>query len=166
MKPTILTALILIGGGVAAFSAACSGGRGAGVTSTAVIATLTPVRSPAPPSVAVSPVPDGEITGILSYPASGLPEDLDVCAHDVDGELERCTQDRAWDDAALQYSYRLKLPPGNYLVYARTRGLRAYYSEYVRCGLRPDCPSHQPVVVAIESGSTTRAVDPGDWYAP
>lgn len=123
--------------------------------------TLVSTPATATPSAAV-----GAIAGHLSYPGSALPLDLRVCAVDQVTSEEHCTAERAFDASAKQFAYELQLDPGAYLVYATATGVRAYYSEFVRCGLKPSCPSHEPVVVTVSSGATTDGVDPGDWYVP
>ncbi len=40
---------------------------------------------------------------------------------------------------------------------------RAYYSDFVTCGLNVNCPSHQPIAVEALAGKTVTA-DPHDWY--
>jgi len=43
-------------------------------------------------------------------------------------------------------------------------GYKAYYSEFVTCGLSVDCASHEPIIVEVKSGQTTDGVNPQDWY--
>jgi hypothetical protein len=147
---------------------ACSGNRqhrGLSTINPSAITTLVGALSAAPSRV-TSATAQGTITGQLSYPSSALPPDLEVCAANRVTQEEQCTTDRSFDSASKQFAYRMELPIGQYLVYGRTMGRRAYYSQYVVCGLRPDCPSHDPLVVPVESGQTTEGVDPGDWYVP
>jgi len=41
---------------------------------------------------------------------------------------------------------------------------KAYYSEFVTCGLSVNCPSHKPIPVAVKTGETVNDIDPQDWY--
>jgi len=111
---------------------------------------------------------NGVVEGSLSYPSEGIPSDLKVCAETTDGELVKCTEERI-ADKKYQYGvgYRLELPEGKYYIYATTNeGLRnkAYYTEYVTCGLLYSCPSHQKIEVQVSVGQTKTGIDPGDWY--
>ena len=67
------------------------------------------------------------------------------------------------------------MPPGDYHVYAYlpdparygagySKDYRAYYSEFVKCGMRDNCKSHEPITVKVKSGETVSGIDPMDWY--
>ena len=104
----------------------------------------------------------GSISGKLSYPSESIPAQR-VCAIDLKGDKEYCQQTQQGDAA-----YAIVAPAGAYWVYAAladdTTGKRAYYSEFVRCGLNAECKDHTPVEVAVEAEKIA-AADPQDWYA-
>jgi hypothetical protein len=66
----------------------------------------------------------------------------------------------------------MRVPVGNYYVYAMTNlvkgreDYKAYYSEFVICGLNVNCESHEPIIVTVTAGETTSKIDPSDWYDP
>lgn len=133
--------------------------------------TLTPVTSPttaptAKPSVATKAY--GVIEGSLSYPSEEIPETLKICTINLTTENEYCTSKHV-PGAEYEYGlgYKLEVPPGKYHVYAflpENPKLKAYYSEFVTCGLSVDCPSHEPIKVVVKQDQITKGVDPGDWY--
>ena len=42
---------------------------------------------------------------------------------------------------------------------------RAYYSQYVLCGMEYGCTDHAKVIVTVPSGQTVTDIKPYDWYA-
>lgn len=111
----------------------------------------------------------GTITGSISFPSEGIPENLEVCAETVPTADEYCTDDHiAGETFEYGVGYMLEVPAGDYYVYAHIPGeeQKAYYSEFVTCGLTASCPSHDPIEVSVSVGETEKGVDPGDWYAP
>ncbi len=111
----------------------------------------------------------GIIQGSMSYPSEGIPDDVKVCAENVDTGERHCTQERIEDDK-FKYGvgYQLELPAGNYYVEAiRTDydgDYQAYYSEHVTCGLKQECDSHRPLIVKVEGGEKKENIDPIDWH--
>ncbi|MBW7955895.1 hypothetical protein H3C66_04140 [Patescibacteria group bacterium] len=102
----------------------------------------------------------GFIQGSLSFPSEVLPPQK-ICAVNTTSQLETCVEQRQGS------SYKIEVPAGTYHVYAVTLdnpNTRAYYSEFVTCGLLASCPSHEPIEVVVVEGQATREVDPGDWY--
>jgi len=179
----VVLALLVIGGGPAS---ACDDSerdaapRGRDVPTSTAVSRITVIppsetspvpegATPAPRTVPDIPQPPGVIEGSLSYPSEGIPPALFVCAENLDYGEAYCTADHVKDRRFLYgEGYRLTLPVGRYLVFARLPdGLpRAYYSEFVTCGLRPPCSSHTPIVVAVAAGAVIEGIDPGDWYVP
>lgn len=128
--------------------------------------------TPTPISEGNSPAPNQESNGIiegsLSFPSEGIPEDMTVCAVNQLTNNQYCTQEQI-EDSKYQYSkgYVLEVPPGNYVVYAQTPTLddyKAYYNDFVECGLSVDCESHEPIIINVKSGEAVSGVDPQDWY--
>lgn len=114
----------------------------------------------------------GTITGSISYPSEFIPEKLTVCAENVYNRGVFCTQDKI-KDSSYEYGvgYKLNLPEGSYYVYAYLPNedldkvaYKAYYSEFVLCGLEYSCQSHDPVLIDVKAGSVVSDVDPQDWY--
>jgi hypothetical protein len=115
----------------------------------------------------------GVITGSLGYPSEGIPENMEVCAVEVGAMGAHCSNEHL-KDVSFTYGvgYRLTLPGGEYYVYAYLPNLpdatgqtyKAYYSEFVTCGMDVSCTSHEPIKVTVKQGEVTQNVDPQDWY--
>lgn len=106
------------------------------------------------------------VTGPVLFPGCAPPDDLQVCAATTPGAAPvACTSARPRHG---QEGYRLQLPPGSYVVYARSpsvqAGLRAYFSNAVLCGLSVECKDHAPIQVHLRPGQVRRGVAPADWY--
>jgi hypothetical protein len=104
----------------------------------------------------------GYIEGTYSFPADYIPKDMKIVAHNVE----------TGDEFDIQYKgdaqYKMKVPVGEYFVYAQTAEMeeyRAYYTEFVTCGLSVDCPSHNKIKVEVVAEKTTVNVDAADWYS-
>lgn len=116
----------------------------------------------------------GVITGALSYPSDFDFPRMIVCAEAVDSKRIHCTDKRVTNRRSRKITYKLSVPAGSYYVFATLvngedpaedyQGYKAYYSEFVICGLSVGCPSHAPVKVTVRAGQTLRGIDPGDWY--
>ncbi len=113
---------------------------------------------------ATPPAQEGIITGSLGFPSDQIPP-LRVIAFDVDSDAYF-----AIDTELNQDAYSLPVPPGSYHVIAylleENSDYAGGYSEFVPCGLRADCPSHDLIPVSVSAGETSDGVDPTDWYAP
>lgn len=120
----------------------------------------------------------GIIEGSLSYPSEVMPQDMAVCAENKVTKEKYCSNKHITDDK-YQYGegYKIEVPEGIYTVYAylpetskygakeHKGDYKAYYSEFVTCGAKAGCPSHQPIEVSVKNGETKDSVDPGDWYS-
>lgn len=109
------------------------------------------------------------IEGSLSYPSDSIPQDMEVCAVDVnDAKNTICTKDHITDKKyTYGVGYKLELAPGAYNVYATTsfwQGYKAYYDEFVTCGMKYSCQSHNALEVKVEAGKNLTDIDPIDWY--
>lgn len=136
--------------------------------------TLEPTINPSP-NATISPTgtptknENGVIEGSISFPSEGIPPDLVVCAETTTGVLVKCTAQKI-NDSKYTYGvgYQLELQSGKYFVYAQSPniqpGYKAYYSEFVTCGLSVNCSSHDNIVVEVKSGETQNGIDPQDWY--
>jgi hypothetical protein len=131
--------------------------------------TTIPTQSPAPTQTPTPTVLEtkGFIEGSLSFPSEGIPENMFVCAETTEGEKVICTDNQIKDEE-FQYGvgYKLEIEPGTYFVYAKTpdSDYKAYYTEFVNCGMSVDCDSHKKIMVEVKNGQITSEVDPGDWY--
>ena len=129
------------------------------------------IVSPSPGSQKLpSPTPlpqKGIIEGSMSFPGEGIPSYIQVCAENQTTQEVLCTS-KHLEDAKYTYGYgyRLEVPAGNYYVYALdpNRDYKAYYSEFVTCGLSVDCSSHELILVPVKAGETVTGIDPQDWY--
>jgi hypothetical protein len=129
------------------------------------------------PGIGTAAAPDaGVIEGSLSYPSEFIPSDMTICAENLATKQLYCTNKHL---KAKKYKYKvgykLTVPPGDYHVFAKLpdparygasypKDYRAYYSEFVKCGMRADCLDHTPIVVKVTSGETVSGIDPMDWY--
>jgi hypothetical protein len=119
---------------------------------------------------------DGVIEGSLSYPSEFIPPDMTVCAENLATQQRYCTEKHLKGKRfTYKVGYKLKVPPGDYHVYAYLpdpakygagfpKDYRAYYSRFVKCGMSVNCKDHSPIVVRVKRGGVVAGVDPMDWY--
>lgn len=106
------------------------------------------------------------IKGVMTYPNGPFPKDLSVVIRDVN--TGNIYSSRKWSKETGEYSVDVAAP-ATYEIYALTglhQGYKAYYSEYVTCGMRDGCPSHQRILVPVKAGETVNNINPQDWYIP
>ena len=127
------------------------------------------------PGAAAAPQ-SGVIEGSLSYPSDFIPPDMTICAENLaTKKIYSTNQHLKAQKYRYKVGYKLEVPPGDYHVYAQLpdpakygagypKDYRAYYSEFVKCGMSVDCTSHAPIVVKVPSGETVGGIDPQDWY--
>ena len=120
--------------------------------------------------------PPGVIEGSLSYPSEFIPDDMTICAENLATKKIYCTNKHI-NARKYRYKvgYKLPVPAGDYHVYAQLpdparygaeypKDYRAYYSQFVKCGMSVECKDHTPIVVKVKSGETVSGIDPQDWY--
>ena len=120
----------------------------------------------------------GRITGKLTYPSDGIPADLVLCVTvtSLYAEPTYCSSDRAAKLTAakiafkLNYraaSYSVSLPAASYYIYAKTgemQSVKAYYNEFIKCGMSVECTSKTPIVVKVKAGQTRSGITVGDFW--
>lgn len=110
----------------------------------------------------------GFIQGSLSFPSETIPSNMVVCAEDVNTLETTCTDTHiVGEQFTYREGYSLSVKPGVYQVYAylpEDPDRRAYYNEFVVCGLSVECQSHEAIDIVVSAGETITDVDPQDWY--
>lgn len=110
----------------------------------------------------------GFIEGSLGYPSSYIPQDMKICAENLETQEEYCTTNQIYDSKyTYRVGYKIEVPVGSYNVYSSVpaqKDYKAYYSNFVTCGLGYNCPSHDPIKVIVEKDKITEEIDPVDWY--
>ncbi|MBL7542632.1 MAG: hypothetical protein JNL11_02400 [Bdellovibrionaceae bacterium] len=109
----------------------------------------------------------GSIQGSLGFPSDFIPK-LVICADPIEWWKKKICIGSELDAR----TYELKLPKGKYTVFASViekmeyfqTDYRAYYSEFVKCGLSVNCKDHSPIVIEINDASTLNDINPQDWY--
>ncbi len=111
---------------------------------------------------------NGTIEGPLSFPSEVIPEEMTVCAEPIGEGEEVCTDEHVSSDKFQNgLGFSVSVPEGEYYVYAylpSNPDKRAYYNEYVTCGLKYECESHEKIEVSVATGEVTSGVMPHDWY--
>ncbi len=97
----------------------------------------------------------GYIEGQLSYPSDYIPRQV-VCAKNIKNEKKYCTDENV--EEVDGKSFRLKLPVGEYYVYAykpnTTPRWGGFYSN----------EDNDLISAIVEEGKITSNVNPWDWY--
>ena len=120
----------------------------------------------------------GKITGKLTYPGEGIPTNMILCVTvtSLYAEPTYCSNDsasrlrQAKITFKLNYraaSYAISLPAASYFVYTMTSempGVKAYYDELIKCGIRVECTSKEPIVVKVKAGKTRSGITVGDFW--
>jgi hypothetical protein len=122
--------------------------------------------SPTPSDISPTSASDqGTISGYLIYPSSFIPPELGVCAQKI-SNLQNvvCTSQIKDPKFKNGVGYQLELDPGEYYVYSYLDDQKAYYTEFVTCGLLASCPSHAKIPVLVTAGSNQDDILPHDWY--
>lgn len=122
-----------------------------------------------------TPAMPGSISGTVTFPSEGIPAQR-VCAVSVDGKDADavCVETEDLPTTAATFSIR-KLSPGDYYVYAQlldpsaigsdiSTSFKAYYNEFVRCGMKYECKDTTRTVVSVRAGEDTPDIKPYDWY--
>ncbi len=105
----------------------------------------------------------------LSYPSDWIPADMKICAQNTTTQALICTTDHINSNQYTYWiGYKLKVPVGNYYVYAQVQSwnnnYKSYYSDFVICWLKAECPSHNPIQVSVTQNNISTNINPRDWY--
>ena len=120
----------------------------------------------------------GKITGKLTYPSEGIPSDMVLCVKvtSLYAEPTYCSNDsasvlrKAKIAFKLNYraaSYEISVPAASYYVYATTSempGIKAYYDDFIRCGMSVECTSKTPIIVKVKAGQIRKGITVGDFW--
>lgn len=113
-------------------------------------------------------VKEGTISGSLTYPSESIPDDLIIYALNLDTQKEYFTKDHIkGSEYQYEVGYRVSVPEGKYHVYGVLSSdpqTKAYYNEFVKCGLTVDCKDYSKLEVKVDAGKETSDVTVGDWY--
>ena len=115
----------------------------------------------------------GSISGSVGYPSEGTPAQR-VCAVRGAGATPVCVETQDSPPASNTFTIK-NLAPGDYYVYASLidpaaygsdipSTFKAYYNEFVRCGMLYSCKDTTPIVVHVNAGADTPGIEPNDWY--
>lgn len=128
----------------------------------------TPITEPTP-TPEPETEPEGRISGGLTYPGEGIPTNLHICVEETKKGATVCSNSPkdgfSFKVNRASASYSVSLPAGTYHIYATVPGqARAYYTEFISCGMSVDCRSHRKIAVRVRGGKTTGGIMVGDWY--
>jgi len=109
----------------------------------------------------------GHIEGSVCYPSDSIPGGIKIYAVNLSTSKIYMTP---LTDKDFPNKFWFRVPAGDYYVYAMANhvknleGYKAYYSEFVTCGLTVNCKSHKPITVKVVANITTTNIRPCDWY--
>jgi len=118
---------------------------------------------------------NGTVSGKITYPSSGVPTKVKVFAEDTKtGKIYEATVTFAetTTDMSSTATYSVAIPAGSYYIYGTLAGFndqngspwKAYYNQFVVCGLAATCTDTTKVVVNVESAGKVQNITIGDWY--
>ena len=110
----------------------------------------------------------GTITGSLTYPSEAFPPDMEVHATNIDTNQDYISTDRI-EGSQYKYGtgYKLDVPAGRYYVYGLLRSQpndRAYYNQFIKCGMAIECTDQSKIEVVVKQGQSTEDIMVGDWW--
>jgi|GEM_PF-1519749 len=118
---------------------------------------------------------NGTVTGKITYPSSGIPNKVKVFAEDTKTAKVYeaiVTFSEPTADISATATYTITAPAGSYYVYGTLAGFndqngspwKAYYNQFVVCGLAASCKDTTKVAVTLAAGKTVENITIGDWY--
>lgn len=124
-----------------------------------------------PKGQSASSVYYGIIEGSLDFIDHNIPNDIEVCAENLNTDKTYCTKDQIIDAKyAIGKGYKIEVPEGNYYIYSYSKNknpnYKAYFTEFVECGMTSRCKSHNKIMIKVQKDITLPDIDPIDWYDP
>lgn len=123
---------------------------------------------PSEPLTKEIPSDKGVIEGTYIFPSEGIPKTLIPCAEHISTNEIICSE--SLGETGQTDTFMIIVPPGSYYVYAVNtadpNSYKAYYTEFVTCGLLASCPSHEKIAIEVAAGETVLDIKPHDWYDP
>lgn len=118
---------------------------------------------------------NGTVIGKIMYPASGIPTKVKVFAEETKtGKTYEATVTFSdpTKDVSATATYTVSAPAGSYYIYGSLAGFndqngspwKAYYNQFVICGMAASCKDTTKVVVNISAAKTVESITIGDWY--
>ena len=82
------------------------------------------------------------------------------------------TYDATVSNDGVQATFTVNVPAGKYYIYGSRSSLKdssgnvwkAYYDQFVLCGMSVTCKDSSKVVLTVQAGKTISNVTIGDWY--
>ncbi len=122
----------------------------------------------------------GFIKGDLIYPSDEIPQGLILCATRV-LKVSYTVCSTSSNKRGLSFfinrarqNYTIGVPAGTYYVYATfpkgraptadMEEYKAYYTEFVRCGMSVKCKSHRRIKIRVKRRQVKSGITIGDWY--
>jgi len=114
-----------------------------------------------------TPVATGFIEGSFTYPSEGIPEEIVVYAKNLDTGKEYSTSNHVSSSSFQNgVGYKIEVPVGNYNLYGLLSNNRAYYDQFIVCGMSVDCKDFSKISVKVTDGGTASDITIGDWWNP
>lgn len=168
---TVLITALIVGGGMYFF-------QNSTPAETKMDKKLIPSATPTPPTLTLNEInltaaaennTNGRIEGTFIYPSEGIPKTMRACAENVENAQITCSG--TLKETGLNNTFSFEVPAGKYRVYAESglegqENYKAYYTEFVTCGLLASCPSHEKIIVEVKVNETVSDIKPHDWYDP
>lgn len=113
----------------------------------------------------------GYIEGSLSFPSEGIPDNLMVCTENEKGSSCGTFYERLeGEDYTYGLGYKVEVPVGSYKVFSKTDvssfdPMIGGYTNYVECGMLPECDNHKMIMVNVIEGETVSGIDLEDFQA-
>ncbi len=169
---TVLITAVVVGGGMYYFQMNQNAAQRTASNKKIPAATPTPPKltlNDVEPTVAAENKSTGYIEGTFIFPSEGIPETMRACAENTENAQITCSG--TLKETGLKNTFSFEVPAGKYRVYAESglegqQNYKAYYTEFVTCGLLASCPSHEKIIVTVGIDETVSDIMPHDWYDP
>ena len=107
----------------------------------------------------------GFIEGNVVYPSDGNPSDTKIYVENISTAKTYMVHLTKINDPSIftdKKAYKIQVPVGSHYVYAMTslvkgrEDYKAFYSDFVTCGLNVQCESHEPIIVTVAAGKSSK----------